>query len=132
MKLVKPLVAAAGVENHGYVDPKTLSKEEKELVTQVNAGHEAEAKLAKVMHETIAEHPQYQSAEIDINSEKGSYLRLAVVEGVAVEDGKPTGEAIVSESVNGYMTEMMKSLNAIKEAALDESNAETDTAIADA
>ena len=124
MQLVKPLVESSDGAKNSFVDPKTLSKEDKQLVTKINVGHEAEAQLLSKMHSVVDEHDSYTSTEIDINSEKGSYLRLAVVDGVVTTDGEVTGKAVVTESVNGYLTEMMTKINENLQNQLEDAHAD--------
>lgn len=124
MQLIKPLVESSDGAKNSFVDPKTLSKEDKELVTKINVGHEAEAQLLSRMHTAVDEHDTYTSTEIDINSEKGSYLRLAVVDGVATTDGELTGKAVVTESVNGHLTEMMTKINENLQNQLEDAHAD--------
>lgn len=116
MKLVAPLVKVEGEEKVAYVDPKSLSKDEKKLVKAIDEGQAAEAQLVKALHKELDASTEYNSAEVQINADKGSYLRLAAIDGAITEDGKKTEEVLTSELVNGHMTEAMQEL---RQAMLD-------------
>lgn len=123
MKLVEPIVSGTDDANTSFVDLSSLSKEDKALVKKVDEGNAAEAALIGKMYDAVQE-SEFASTELDINSEKGSYLRVATIDGVEQDDGEVKGSAVVAEFVNGHLTETLKDINETLAALKDEANSD--------
>lgn len=123
MKLLPPLVTTEGTDKVAYVDPKSLSKANLTLVKKVDEGQEAEVKLMEHLHKTVVD-SEFTSGELVTNEEKGSLIRIVTVEGVEREGEETSGSAIISESINGHLSEFMTKLNDDIIAKQDEANAD--------
>lgn len=121
MDLKDPLIQSTDDIKTSFVDMASLSEEEKNLVETIDKGNAAEASLIKVMHTAVSE-SDYSSTEIEVNPEKGSYLRVATIDGAPGEGSTTPTTTVVAEFVNGHLTETMQEINDILTNAIKEAN----------
>ncbi len=136
MKLNSPLLTTGGQKDVAFVDPKSLTKEELKLITKVDAGNQAEVKLISKLTNTVQD-SSFTAAEMAINADKGSYLRVITLNGDSVVESGDADDAdddadedeeehqvIVTETVNGHLTVFMTELNEKLQQKLEESEEE--------
>lgn len=121
MKLKSPLIQSTDDIKTSFVDISSLSEEEKALVETIDKGNAAEASLVKVMHTAVGD-SEFSSTEIEVNPDKGSYLRVATIESAPEEGSTTPTTTVVAEFVNGHLTETMQEINDILADAIKEAN----------
>ena len=130
MELTSALVKTEGQDAVAQVNLGSLSSDEKKLIKKIDDGHKAEADIALVMMDALDASDEHNSAELIINEVKGSVIRTSTLEDITIdsETGESSGSAIVSETINGHLTEAMRNLNTKLQESEEEVNADDSAA----